>query len=576
MTTSEILPLLKRVKRAKNGWTACCPAHDDQSPSLSIKEAGTKVLLHCHAGCKYTDVIAKLRELAHRAPTMKGPIHTKEPSSGRATAVYEYTDEEGNALFRIERFESTGSNGAIIKRFKASRPVKSASEKPKWVPDLKGVRKVLYRLADLKQGHLVYLVEGEKDVDTLRSRGLIATCNPFGAGKWRSEYNAALRGKNVVILPDNDEAGHNHARAVARSLDGTVSVIKIVHLPGLAEKEDVSDFFFRGGTVDELEGLVERVESCRPSLEGDDKDGAGFHFTILKDLIREPKEQVSYVWVDTLPTGGFAICSSKPKVGKSTLARNLAVAVARGEQFLGRGTTKGRVMCLSLEEKRAEIAEHFRRMGAESEEILIHTGGSPPAPLESLKEAILEYNPILVIVDPFMRVLRVDDLNDYAGVARALEKFVDLSRELNFSLLAIHHDSKQNRSGGEAILGSQALFGAVDSHIQMKKLEGKRIISSVQRYGVDLSDTVVDMDKETGIVVVRGEYAGLAAKRVKNEILKLLSDGGDLKELELKEKLVGNANGVISTALRELVSDNQVARTGNGKRNDPYRYILAK
>src|SRR4030095_5355695 len=87
-----------------------------------------------------------------------------------------------------------------------------------------------------------------------------------------------------------------------------------------------------------------------------------FKLTALDDLLNEPEEAVAYVWDRTLPLSGFSICAAKPKVGKSTLARNLAVAVTRGQDFLGRQTTKGKVLYLALEEKRTEVTRHFRNM----------------------------------------------------------------------------------------------------------------------------------------------------------------------------------------------------------------------
>ena len=49
-------------KKVGTGWMACCPAHDDQRPSLSIRDSGGKVLVRCHAGCSQDDVIAALKE----------------------------------------------------------------------------------------------------------------------------------------------------------------------------------------------------------------------------------------------------------------------------------------------------------------------------------------------------------------------------------------------------------------------------------------------------------------------------------------------------------------------------------
>ena len=69
-------------------------------------------------------------------------------------------------------------------------------------------RRVLYHLPDVLRAETVFCVEGEKDADRLMSAGLVApTCNPGGAGKWFPSYSESLKGKNVRILPDNDEPG---------------------------------------------------------------------------------------------------------------------------------------------------------------------------------------------------------------------------------------------------------------------------------------------------------------------------------------------------------------------------------
>lgn len=101
------------------------------------------------------------------------------------------------------------------------------------------------------------MVEGEKDVETLRTAGVATTTNPGGAGKWRLEYAEALRGRPIVVLPDNDPPGTAHAAEVARSLASVAASVHVVNLPGLAEKGDASDWLAAGHTVAELRELVE-------------------------------------------------------------------------------------------------------------------------------------------------------------------------------------------------------------------------------------------------------------------------------------------------------------------------------
>src|SRR5690606_471494 len=132
-----------------------------------------------------------------------------------------------------------------------------------WIWRLGDVRRVLYRLPDVvravREGRTVYVVEGEKDADRLASMGLCATTAPGGAGKWRDEYTEPLRGARVVVLPDNDEPGRAHAEMVARALRAVSADVRVVHLPDLPEKGDVSDWLDAGGTAEELDTLARQA-----------------------------------------------------------------------------------------------------------------------------------------------------------------------------------------------------------------------------------------------------------------------------------------------------------------------------
>lgn len=292
--------------------------------------------------------------------------------------------------------------------------------------------------------------------------------------------------------------------------------------------------------------------------------------TALDDLLSEPEEEVAYVWDRTLPAGGTSICAAKPKVGKSTLARNLAVAVIRGESFFGRDTAKGKVIYLCLEEKRAEVAAHFRRMGAQGPDILIHTGRAPDDALAALRDAIDEHNPSLIIIDPLSRFVRVRDFNDYAEVARGMEPLIDLARLTGCHILCVHHCGKGEREGGDALLGSTALFGAVDTALLMKRREQTRTLHTVQRYGEDMPETVAHLDAETGIVTAGGDLAALQLEERKRAVLEAMGDEV-LTEPDIKERVGGNQT-VTAKAVRALFESGSLSRAGAGRKGDPYRY----
>lgn len=299
---------------------------------------------------------------------------------------------------------------------------------------------------------------------------------------------------------------------------------------------------------------------------------SGFTFTTLDDLLSEPEEETAYVWDKTLPCGGFSICAAKPKVGKSTLARNLAVAVSQGTDFFGRATARGKVIYLCLEEKRAEVARHFKKMNAGGAEILIHTGSTPSDALEALELAIEEHRPFLIIIDPLSRFVRVTDFNSYGEVTRGLEPLIDLARnsECQCHIMAVHHNGKGEREGGDALLGSTGFFGAVDTLLSMKKTGRARTLETLQRYGENLPETVVHLDEETGIVTPGGDMQTLLLKERKDAVLDNIGDER-LTEADIKERISGN-QGLTSKAVRALHEEGRLERTGAGKKGDPYLY----
>ncbi len=237
------------VKRERAGqWQARCPAHDDKRASLSVGEGsdGT-VLLRCHAGCETREILDRLGlRLADLFPAAgRQPGKAKR----REVARYVYQAADGSEVFAVHRFEPKG--------FRQSRP--GPDGKRVW--SVKGIRPVTYRLPEVREaieaGRAIVVVEGEKDSNRLADLGLAATCNHGGAGKWRPEHTECLKGAaRVLVLPDNDEPGRQHADAVARSLTEAGVPVKALELPDLPDKGDVTDWLDAGHDVAELRELA--------------------------------------------------------------------------------------------------------------------------------------------------------------------------------------------------------------------------------------------------------------------------------------------------------------------------------
>ena len=239
-------------------YIAWCPYHSDgqgkppHNPNFYISQWG----FICHA-CGEKGSLQKLANYL-------GIISPREASvSGQdqdIVVTYDCRDEDGNLLFQVVRTND--------KRFWQRRPDGEGN----WINNLDGVRRVLYRLPEIcsRPDDLVFVVEGEKDVERLEKEGLLGTTNAGGAGKWRSEYSESLQGRDVAVLFDNDKPGRAHADQVVASLLGTARSVKLVELPDLAPKGDASDWLAAGHTKKELLALVEStaaIDEPRASQE---------------------------------------------------------------------------------------------------------------------------------------------------------------------------------------------------------------------------------------------------------------------------------------------------------------------
>jgi len=266
MTTTELLARLKGVRRSGSGWIARCPAHGDRAPSLSVAEGEKGVVIHCHAGCETGAVMAALGCELQDLFRVESPNGHGQSTFRESVAIYDYTDENGDLLYQVLRYGPK-------KEFRQRTPDGAGG----WEWKLGNVRRVPYRLPAILEAvalnKAIAVVEGEKDADRLAFLGVAATTNAGGAGKWRPEYAEALRDATVVVIPDNDQPGREHARSVARSLAGVAAVVRVLDLPGLPRKGDVSDWLDAGGTVGELRRLARTAPTW--SEESEPCEGAG-------------------------------------------------------------------------------------------------------------------------------------------------------------------------------------------------------------------------------------------------------------------------------------------------------------
>ncbi|MGH9460874.1 MAG: AAA family ATPase, partial [Vicinamibacteria bacterium] len=383
MSLGDIISRLDAVRRSGNGYSARCPAHDDRKPSLSIsKGVDGRVLLKCHAGCSVEAIVDAL------GLSMRDLFPEKR---------YQYRSPSGEPLY--EKVRVTRPNGD--KEFYRDPPGKESS---------------LYGQEHLScaKGQVIYLSESERDADAVVKLfgDDVVALSSGGANVWRESYAetiAKAQPRLVGVLQHSDHAGKGFAINAASSLSKRGLAVKIVSFGG-NNGFDVADWISDGGTLDglltKLEAQPEWVPKTQPK---------GLPLMTLRELLKLPDEQTSWVWGNRIPTGGLAGFFSKPKVGKSTLTHCLALAISRGEQCLGLETKQGPVIYLAHEDKAGELKKHFKDMGgAESDPIHLFVARAPEDALAQLRVNVQQIQPVAIFIDTLGRFVRVKDGNDYS------------------------------------------------------------------------------------------------------------------------------------------------------------------
>jgi 5S rRNA maturation endonuclease (ribonuclease M5) len=305
-------------------YVARCPVHggdDNDSLDLRYSEESDRTLLHCHSrNCGFREI---LDALGVDFTTDKEPIKSED-------VRYVYTDEDGKPVFAQVRV-GYGKN----KRF-----YRMKYEGGEWVngsPERSGLP--LFQLPEVvkgvKDGELIWIVEGERDVLTLRSYGLVATTFAGGSGGWDKHYASYLRNADVVIIPDRDEPGKKMAQEVENGLRSVAKRVRVIDLPYDVQKsggKDITDFFQDGHTLDELMRLLEaswRIDGVAYAYEWAE------HADDLPELEDFGIPGLGPDYGDTgIGPGTFTVVAARLGVGKTAWLIDLLSRAAASEKLI--------------------------------------------------------------------------------------------------------------------------------------------------------------------------------------------------------------------------------------------------
>ena len=558
LTAEGIAGGLEGARRNGKGWMACCPAHDDHNPSLSLTDGEGGVLVHCHAGCSQESVIAALR--------WRGLWPKPESEPPRKT-TYTYQHADGTPAFHVHRTDYPGGRKKIVQQLPDGQWKAPPAPRP------------LFNLPDILSNpeKPVLVVEGEKTAKaaTVKFPEYVVTTSAGGSNAATQSDWSVLKDREVLIWPDNDPPGHKYAEGVKRLCEDVdaakVSLFAYPKDVTFPTGWDLADPIPEGWKPPTAEEMIPAVPE--PTTQAQ----RGFKRISWAKFKYQKTERIEWVVGELLRRGGVSIFVAPSKTGKSKTARNITRAVLLGLDCFGRATTPGSVIYMALDEGDVPPREHFQQMGLPDDvplEMVIDR--EPEDALRKLAEMIEDVQPVLVVVDLMSQLIPISKLNDYGRVQQALQPLLDITRKCSAHVMLLHHARKVGGSFGAEVLGSEALAGSVDTILSLKRGEHYRSISSTQRTGTPLEDLVLRLDEETGIIDVAGTRAEVETERIGQEVLAFLKGQEAPVEMAIIQEALNVNRKRLSDALKALYDDGKIGRSGTGKKGNPYRYFVGE
>lgn len=548
-------------------YQSLCPFHEDTNPSLNFNNRTGKYF--CHGCGKQGDTFhfyGKINSLDTRRDfrkILKGICEDFgipwEEKKSQIIKTYNYVDQTGKLLFQVCRMDP--------KSFRQRQPNGKG-----WTWNLKGVEPVLYKLLDVERATEAIIVEGEKDADTVANMGLVATTCPMGAKKWKESYSEALRGKNVVLVPDNDNEGREHMTQVGAALKGIAKSIKWIDLPDLPSKGDVTDWFEKiGDKVEAGERLAVMIDGAGPYEPPKKKtlEDAILEVKEFKTVDLPVKRQIVAPW---LTEQSISLITGWRGTGKTWFTMSLLDAISRGEPF-GPWELRTSVPCLYLEGEMAaqDVRERLEDLNPDQDrenplfvysDAYANSLGLPRANLLSEKWRTTMKR---VLITRKIKLWVVDNISSLTGgIDENSKKDWDPINtwllELRFAGIAtmlLHHT---NKTGGQR--GTSAREDNIDVSITLKRPfdytaeDGARFIVNFQKARVATKDLSAIGD--TQFQLTHDEHGDLlwtwgnVRRETRIEVLKLFDEG--LKNQEVVDAL-GVSKGHVSKIKNSAIKD---------------------
>lgn len=480
-----VLSKLKDVRRVRKcQWTACCPAHPDQNPSLSIGLGrNDKVLLNCFAGCSFSEICeaanldprelagssngdagsrsAELRKNAYASAeqaveALPAIVGRTKGSTWNVVAEYPYRTALGVEIARVIRLEPAN---AVQERAKTFRPISLDPAHNVWILRDPPGPWPLYRLTELRGPGRVWVCEGEKCVEAMRGLGLVATTSAHGAKAPHRTDWSPLAGRDVVILPDYDTAGIRYAERVSGILMrlSPPCRIRIVQLPGLPAGGDIVEFLAerRDSTPvrQEIEDLADRTPIRQPPVD----DLPVQSRAVIVQLSEITPQPLQWLWLNRIPFGKLTMFAGDPGVGKSLIIIDLAARVSTGAALpdcQGSGEAQDVLLLTAEDDLHDTVRPRLDVAGADPDRIVCLKGVREmlrdgyrsfllARDLALMEEALRNRPTIrLVIIDPISAYLGGADSHRNDDVRGLLAPLSEMAARNRVAVVAVTHLNK--------------------------------------------------------------------------------------------------------------------------------------
>ncbi len=468
--------------------------------------------------------------------------------------IYNYRDENGVILY--SKIREVSATDISHKKF-----YWQSYKDGKTVYNSNGSRKVLYQLPLLYKaidaGVPIYLVEGEKDCDTLGSHLVLATTTPV-TKRWDDSFTQSLAGADVIVLYDNDEAGLQRRDLICKKLYRKVKRLRVVDLPGLEYRDshglDVTDWLEMGNTIEQLKGIVEQTPDYQPEQSEPESDSSQNFCTVsLDELLNLELPEREMLLDPFLPSQGLVLLVAKRGVGKTHVALGIAYAVASGSTFLRWSAPAAKkVLYIDGEMPAVLMKERLLMITAMSEkkpntdflQLLTPDLQSKTMPDLSDKKGRESIEPLiadvdLIIIDNISCLFRNGSENESESWQEAQEWALDLRRR-GKSVLFVHHAGKSGKQRGtskrEDILDSVILLKHADDY---KAEEGAHfeIIFDKSRHfsGEDAKSFQAHLQSYGN--TYRWELSDAPQEKELHEIARLKNNGYTIKEIMERTQL---------------------------------------